>query len=84
MSYAAVVKLKRPKEDPRVKFRRIAVRRLRKLLKDVDTLSNCSRRPDYSYSDVDRERMFAKLRKAVDTAEAKFMPSYKNEDEFSF
>lgn len=92
MSDAALHIARPPSEknqpNPAVKkaiaFRRIGTKRVNRALQSVSLLGNLSNRSTYAYSEGDVKKMFERLRDCLDTAEAKFTPSYRDQDEFSF
>lgn len=67
-----------------IAFRRIGTKRVNRALQSVSLLGNLANRSTYSYSEGDVKKMFERLRNCIDTAEAKFTPSYRDQDEFSF
>lgn len=87
MSDAALRIAERPAaraDDKTVKFRRIGTKRTNRALQTISLIGNLSNRSTYAYSEGDVKKMFNRLRDCLDTAEAKFTPSYRDQDEFRF
>jgi hypothetical protein len=77
-------KVKKLTNDKALRFRSIGGKRVNRLLKDIALIGNLSNRSAYAYSEGDRDKMFKRIKEAVDTCEAKFTPSYRDQDGFSF
>jgi hypothetical protein len=68
----------------RERFVRVATRRTKQLLKDIQRLGNCANRGAYEYKDVDVLKIFSAIEAAVASARARFEPrSQRKEVEFS-
>src|SRR5438552_872869 len=66
------------------KFRTIGTKRVNSALKRIALIGNLSSRASYAYSDGDIKKLTATLRTAIDRMEARFTPSSKDTDSFSF
>lgn len=59
-------------ESKEQRFKRVAERRVRAVLRDLRVLGNCGNRGNYSYSENDYRKIFAEIDQAVRGAKAKF------------
>ena len=66
------------------KFRTIGAKRVNQALKTIGRIGNLSNRSSYAYGDGDIKKLVDTLRKAIDRMEARFTPSSKDTDSFSF
>jgi hypothetical protein len=71
-------------DEKTINFRRLGVKRVNRLLRDLGLVGNLSNRSAYSFSEGDVEKMFGKIEAALATTKAKFTPSYRDQDDFSF
>ncbi|MBA3648840.1 MAG: hypothetical protein H0W62_09885 [Chitinophagales bacterium] len=60
------------KSERRKRFENVAGKRVQALLDKLDSLSNCSNKNNYEYTDVDVRKMFLAIRERVKIAEASF------------
>lgn len=61
------------KNEPKdVRFRRVAERRVRTILRDLRILGNCGNRGNYSYTESDFRKIFSEIDQAIKDARAKF------------
>jgi len=67
-----------PKE---ARFKRVAERRVRTILRDLRVLGNCGNRGNYSYSEADYRKIFTEIDQALKEAKAKFTLPRKKEFE---
>ena len=56
----------------RERFENVAARRTQRILDFLDSLSNCSNRSNYEYTDEDIRKMFSAIREKVKNTEAAF------------
>lgn len=56
----------------RQRFENVAARRTQKILEFLDSLSNCSNRSNYEYTDEDIRKMFSAIKEKVKNTEAAF------------
>ena len=68
-------------ESKEVRFKRVAERRVRAVLKDLRVLGNCGNRSNYSYGDSDFRKIFSEIDQAVKDAKSKY--SLPKEKEFN-
>ena len=59
-------------ESKMVRFKRVAERRVRAILRDLRILGNCGNRGNYSYTEGDFHKIFSEIDQAVKDAKAKF------------
>lgn len=65
-------------ESKDVRFKRVAERRVRAILRDLRILGNCGNRGNYSYDEGDYKKIFSEIDQALKSAKAKFhMPKEK-------
>lgn len=79
----AALKLAAEPSAKAVKFHDLGSKRVNRLLKFIAQLGNLGNRSVYDYTEGEREKIFAAIRKAVDAAEAKFKPKHQ-QDGFQF
>ncbi len=60
------------KESKEARFKRVAERRVRAILRDLRILGNCGNRGNYSYTGSDFRKIFSEIDQAVKEAKAKF------------
>ena len=60
------------KEPKEVRFKRVAERRVRAILRDFRILGNCGNRGNYTYSEGDFRKIFSEVEQALRDAKAKF------------
>lgn len=63
---------KTKKESKEERFKRVAERRVRSILRDLQILSNCGNRGNYSYTENDFRKIFSGIDQAVREAKGKF------------
>lgn len=66
-------------ESKTARFKRVAERRVRMVLRDLRILGNCGNRGNYAYSEADFRKIFAEIDQAVKGAKGKFHLSKENE-----
>ncbi len=60
-------------EEPKeVRFKRVAERRTRAILRDLRILGNCGNRGNYSYTENEVRKIFTEVEQALKGAKAKF------------
>lgn len=59
-------------ESKETRFKRVAERRVRTILRDLRILGNCGNRGNYSYTESDFRKIFSEIDQAVKDARAKF------------
>ena len=59
-------------ESKEARFKRVAERRVRAILRDLRILGNCGNRGNYSYTEADFRKIFSEIEQAVKDAKAKF------------
>lgn len=59
-------------ESKEARFKRVAERRVRAILRDLRILGNCGNRGNYSYTESDFRKIFSEIEQAVKDAKAKF------------
>lgn len=70
-------------ETPRrERFRRVATRRTRQVLKDIQRLANCANRSAYEYSDEDTAKIFSAIERELANTRARFDRGKKKEVDF--
>jgi hypothetical protein len=74
------------KTTRRKRFENVAARRTQKILDYLDSLSNCSNRVNYEYTDEDVKKMFKAIREKVSNCEASYLKeiSRKRKNQFKF
>ena len=60
------------KESKEERFKRVAERRVRSILRDLRILGNCGNRGNYSYTDSDFRKIFSEIDQSVRDARGKF------------
>ena len=65
-------------------FRKLGTKRVNGALKRIGLIGNLSNKSSYAYSDGDIKKLVGTLRNAIDRMEARFTPSSKDTDSFSF
>lgn len=68
--------------EKRERFKKVAVSRTNKILKDIRLLSNCSNKNNYSYNENDAKKIFVAIDGEIKKAKAKFFGITKD-DKFS-
>lgn len=71
-------------DEKKLNFRRLGTKRVNRLLRDLGLIGNLGNRSAYTFSDSDVEKMFGKIESALATTKARFAPSYRDQDDFSF
>jgi len=79
-----VVKTPKKKESKAELFLRLATKRVSSVLKSLRILGNCSNRNNYEYTSEQIEKMFETIQVGLNTTEAKFTPSKKEQESFEF
>jgi hypothetical protein len=59
-------------ESKEIRFKRVAERRTRTVLKDLRVLGNCGNRGNYSYAENDVRKIFGEIEQALKEARSKF------------
>ena len=59
-------------ESKETRFKRVAERRVRAILRDLRILGNCGNRGNYSYTEGDFRKIFSEIDQAIKEAKAKF------------
>ena len=59
-------------ESKEARFKRVAERRVRVILRDLRVLGNCGNRGNYSYTEGDFRKIFSEIDQALKEAKAKF------------
>lgn len=59
-------------ESKEERFKRVAERRVRSILRDLRILGNCGNRGNYTYSESDFRKIFSEIDQAVRDARGKF------------
>lgn len=74
------------KSTRRVRFEKVATKRMHKLLDQIELVGNCSNKVNYEYTNEDVEKMFSAIEEHVKQARSKFGSSTpaKEEAKFSF
>ena len=74
------------KSTRRLRFEKVAAKRTQKILDYLDSLSNCSNRVNYDYSEDDVKKMFKAIKEKVNASEAAFGNELakKNKNQFKF
>lgn len=72
------------KEEKRKRFKRVASKRVEKLLKSMQVLSNCSNRNNYEYTSQDIDKMMKALREELKKTEAMFRNNLPGEEQKKF
>lgn len=67
----------------RDRFVRVASRRTRKLLEDIQRLGNCANRSAYDYTEADVSKIFSAIEREVEKARARFGKNERKEVAFS-
>lgn len=65
-------------------FRTLGTKRVNSAMKRIALIGNLSNKSSYAYSDGDIKKLVSTLRNAIDRMEARFTPSSKDTDSFSF
>ena len=60
------------KSTRRKRFETVAARRTQKILEFLDSLSNCSNRSNYEFTEDDVKKIFSAIKERVKTTEAAF------------
>ena len=60
------------RETLKDRFKRVAVKRTRRVLKELELLSNCGNKHDYSYSEKDVENIFEAISQQLKETRNKF------------
>ena len=60
------------KSTRRKRFETVAARRTQKILEFLDSLSNCSNRSNYEYTESDVKKIFNAIKDRIKTTEAAF------------
>ena len=59
-------------ESKEARFKRVAERRVRAILRDLRILGNCGNKGNYSYTESDYRKIFSEIDNALKEARAKF------------
>ena len=68
----------------RERFENVAARRVQRIIDYLDSLSNCSNKSNYEYSDEDVKKMFRAIRDAVTKSETTFSRQINKESKNNF
>ena len=60
-------------ESKEARFKRVAERRVRSILRDIRILGNCGNRGNYAYTEGDFRKIFSEIEQAIKEAKAKFL-----------
>jgi hypothetical protein len=73
-------------DGKRQRFERVAGNRVQSIIEKIDSLSNCSNKNNYSYSEQDVKKMFSSIRAKLKYAEQKYYVKLgvENENKFKF
>ena len=71
------------KESREEKFRRIASRRVQKILDNIRLLKNCSSKSSYSYTDEQVSKIFRSINSELDSAKEAFKRNKQKKKGFS-
>lgn len=69
-------------ETKRDRFKRIVERRVNTILDNIDSLSKCSNRKNYEYTDDDVKKIFDELNSKLKETKLKFINSKKKKIKF--
>ena len=69
-------------ESKEVRFKRVAERRTRAVLRDLRILGNCGNKGNYSYNESDIHKIFGEIDQALKAARGKFHLSKNKDKEF--
>jgi GTP cyclohydrolase I len=58
--------------NKRLRFEKVAAKRVEKILHYLDLLGNCSNRNNYEFTNNDVEKMFKEIQKAVSNSKNRF------------
>lgn len=70
-----------PLKSKAERFKELAPKRTRMILKNLEVLGNCSNRGGYEYSEADILKIFGAIKKKIAEVEAKFSSTGKKETE---
>jgi len=71
------------RKSRRERFKTVATRRTRQLLKDIQRLGNCANRSAYEYNEADVAKMFKAIEDALSATHARFDRPQRKEVDFS-
>lgn len=66
------------KETRNERFKRVATKRVNEILNKIDTLSNCSNKSSYEYSEEEVNKIFKAIDNKLKEAKASFRTSKKD------
>lgn len=61
------------KSEKRLRFERVASKRVQRIIDTLDLLSNCSNKNNYEYEKADVEKMFYEIAKALKEARSVYV-----------
>ena len=67
--------VKRPNENPKERFKRLAAKRTNEVLRKLKVLGNCANRQAYEYTREDVSKIFNAIHQKTKEIEAKFQAS---------
>lgn len=72
------------KSTRRERFENVAARRTQRILEFLDSLSNCSNRSNYEFTEEDVKKMFKAIREATNRSESAFGKVINKEEKNTF
>jgi hypothetical protein len=72
------------KSTRRMRFEKVATKRMHKLLDQIELVGNCSNKLNYEYTDEDVQKMFTAIEEQVKLARSKFGSSAPAQEEKKF
>ena len=72
------------KSSNRVRFEKVAGKRVQFILDKLDLLGNCSNRNNYEYSDEDVKKMFNAIKEKLKQVEVRFQEGLSKKDRSKF
>lgn len=74
----------RSREEAKALFKRIALNRVRRVLKDLEILGKCGNRANYEYTEVEVQKIFDAITSEVEAVRSRFdmRPSVKRSKSF--
>lgn len=70
--------------ERRERFKKVAARRVQKIIDSLESLSNCSNRGNYEYSEEDVRKMFKAIREQIGLTETMFDNQLNKKDKKGF
>lgn len=73
------------KSDKRLRFEKVAAKRVEKIVHYLNLLGNCSNKSNYEYTKKDVDKMFKEIQSALNRNKTKFeIELSKNKNKFEF